>query len=120
MDIITELINLYKIGLLTNMYLGMFDRLKSKGLIPNLSWDVTVDSSVVGLRKPQEEIFLLATKLASVLPKEILFVENCAHCCAGASKMEWNTLLYDSANTDKSNQGLVRYLNSGVFPRARP
>lgn len=66
----------YKVGLLTNMYPGMLDAIKAKGILPDINWDVIIDSSVVGMKKPDRNIFELAQKEAGVEASEILFVEN--------------------------------------------
>ena len=65
-----------KIGLLTNMYPGMYNSILDKKIIPDINWDIIIDSSVVGLQKPDPKIYELAEKLAGVGGSEIFFVEN--------------------------------------------
>ncbi|EKE00163.1 MAG: hypothetical protein ACD_22C00082G0006 [uncultured bacterium] len=108
--IIKSLEGKVKMGLLTNAYPKMLDAIIARGLLPNVKWDNIVDSSVVSLAKPQKEIFDLAAKQAGVSPKNILFVENSQMHVDAASKLGWQTLLYDPANVDESNTRLLKML----------
>ncbi len=94
-----------RIGLLTNMYPHMFEEIKKRGLLPVVKWDVIIDSSIVGIEKPDPRIFKLGEQRAGVKGKEILFVENTpSHVCA-AKDFGWQTFLYDSAHPkDSSNK----------------
>lgn len=100
----------YKIGLLTNMYPNMLDEIVKKDLIPKTDWDTVIDSSIVNLRKPQKEIFELATKKANVNPNEILFVENGKKHVEAAKEYGWQTFLYDSSNLEKASEDLLNLL----------
>ena len=100
----------YKIGLLTNMYPNMLNAIKRNGLMPEANWDVVVDSSVVHLRKPQTEIFELATSEAGVKKQEILFVENGKKHVDAANEFGWQTFLYDSSNPEASSLELLKLM----------
>lgn len=103
----------YKIGLLTNMYPNMLDLIKKRNLMPDISWNVVIDSSTEKLRKPQKEIFELAQQRAGVSPSEILFVENGKKHVDAAKKYGWNTFLYDSSNPEKSSAELMKTVDYG-------
>lgn len=47
-EIIRDLKQKYQIGLLTNMYPNMLDGIKSKGLLPNVYWDVVAKTGLNG------------------------------------------------------------------------
>lgn len=100
----------YKIGLLTNMYPNMLDAIKKDDLLPSTIWNVVIDSSIVHLRKPQKEIFELATHEAGVNREEILFVENGKKHVDAAYEFGWQTFLYDSSNPDTSSLKLIELL----------
>jgi FMN phosphatase YigB (HAD superfamily) len=51
-DLADRLAKKYRVGLLTNMYLGMLDKIKQRELLPKVKWDIEVDSSLVNLAKP--------------------------------------------------------------------
>ena len=100
----------YRIGLLTNMYPNMLDEIIKKDLIPKTDWDIVIDSSIVKLRKPQKEIFELATKKTMVNPNEILFVENGKKHIDVAKEYGWQTFLYDSSNPEKASEELLKLI----------
>ena len=96
----------YRIGLLTNMYPGMLNLIKERGLLPDVEWDLIIDSSSEGLLKPEKGIFELAQNKASVKAEEILFIENTKGHIDGANKMGWQTFLYNSSNMQESSKQL--------------
>ncbi len=98
----------FKLGLLTNMYPNMLDRIKERHLLPKAKWDVVIDSSVIGLRKPQDEIYQFAEEKAGVNPKNILFIENSISHIEVAKRRGWQTLLYDTSNIQESNEALIK------------
>jgi len=94
-----------RVGLLTNMYPHMFEAIKNRSLLPNVTWDVIIDSSVVGIKKPDPRIFELSEQRAGVKGKEILFVENDPRNIRAAKDFGWQTFLYDSTHPkDSSNK----------------
>ncbi|PIY80694.1 MAG: hypothetical protein COY80_01520 [Candidatus Pacebacteria bacterium CG_4_10_14_0_8_um_filter_42_14] len=110
--IVKQIANKYKVGLLTNMYPRMLSLIQEKKLVPDLAWDVVVDSSLVGYQKPETEIFLLAEKLAKVEPNQIFFVENSKEHTEAAEKRGWKTLLYDPKDPQTSNSALLELLGT--------
>jgi FMN phosphatase YigB (HAD superfamily) len=94
-----------RIGLLTNMYPHMLEAIKNRGLLPNVTWDVIIDSSIVGIQKPDLKIFELGEQRAGVKGEKILFVENTSEHIQAAKKFGWQTFLYDSTHPkDSSNK----------------
>ena len=101
----------YKIGLLTNMYPQMLKFIKERKLLPEVDWDVEIDSSVVSLQKPDPQIYKLAQERAGVDASEILFVENSLGNIEAAQIFGWQTFLYDSGDYEKSSHELLRFLD---------
>lgn len=101
-----------RIGLLTNMYPGMLDAINKKMLMPNVKWNVVIDSSIEKLRKPQTEIFELALERAGFAPDQILFVENGKKHIQAAKEVGWNTFFYDSSDYAKASADLIKELLS--------
>jgi FMN phosphatase YigB (HAD superfamily) len=99
-----------KVGLLTNMYVGMFKEIEKRGILPPIKWDVIIDSSTVKLKKPDPKMFMLAQAKAGVKAEEILFVENSAMHVEAAKKLGWQTFLYDSTDYEGSSKKLTLYL----------
>ena len=103
-----------KIGLLTNMYPGMYNSILDKKIIPDINWDIVIDSSVVGLEKPDPKIYKLAEELAGVGGSEILFVENTLKNIEMAKNFDWQTFLYDPSNPEKSSQDLLKWFDEKI------
>lgn len=95
-----------RVGLLTNMYPGMLSEIKKHDLLPKVSWDIIIDSSIVKLQKPDPKIFALAEQKAGVSGNEILFIENTPNNIRAAKKIGWQTYLYDFSDPSKSNPHL--------------
>ena len=108
LPVIHELKKLYKIGLLTNQYPRMFEILKRTKLLPKISWDVIIDSSIEKIKKPNPKIYKLAEKLSKVKGDEIFFIDNQEENLESAKKFNWLTFLYDPANPNKSSKALLQ------------
>jgi len=92
----------YRIGLLTNIMPGFIEVMRKKGLIPDLHYDVIVDSSEVGAIKPEAKIFEIATKKAGVPAAEILLVDDSRSNLMAAEKQGWHVLWFDDYRPDES------------------
>ena len=102
-----------KVGLLTDMYPGMLDDIFSFKLIPaKETWDVIVDSSKVGFRKPMPEIYQIAQEKAGVKPEEILFIDNRQKNLVPAASLGWQTYFYDSKDYKKSSRDLLQFIHA--------
>lgn len=101
----------HRIGLLTNIYPKMLDLIKQRGLMPETSWNVIVDSSVEGCQKPDARIFKLAQEKAGVKPGEIMFVDNSQRHVKAAKKLGWQTFFYNSTDANKLNKELLTSLD---------
>lgn len=99
-----------KKGLLTNMYLGMLEKIKAAGLLPPVEWDMVIDTSIVKLKKPEKQIYLLAQEKAGVKPEEILFIDNVEKNLEVPKQLGWSVFNYDSSNYEQSSKNLIEYL----------
>ena len=104
--ILNGLKNKYNFGLLTNMYAGMFGAIKAKHLLPNVKWEVVVDSSIVKCKKPEGEIYGISQKMAKTKAEEILFVDNKKKNLVIPKQMGWQTYWYDTRDYEKSSEEL--------------
>ncbi len=104
--IIQEIAKICRVGFLTDQYVGMLDMILEKELIPAIHWNIIVDSTKVGFRKPDRKIFEIAQKLAGVSGNEILFVENSMKNITAAKDFGWQTFYYDSSDYEKSSKVL--------------
>jgi len=110
-NIVEKMKKSIRIGLLTNMYVGMLDVIIEKEIVPPVQWDVIVDSSKVKAQKPDVKIFEIAQEKAGVLTEEILFIDNKEKHVNAAKQLGWQTFLYDSSNYEKSSNELGIFLN---------
>ncbi len=106
----------YRVGLLTNMYPRMLPKLFELELIPpKETWEIIIDSSAVGLQKPDKRIFELAQQKAGVKADEILFVENTSENLQAAKDFGWKTFAYDSQTPNESSRELMNFLDKNNF-----
>lgn len=98
------------IGLLTNMYTGMFAKIQQAALLPDFEFDQIVDSSVEGTLKPKADFFSIAAERAQCNPENILFIDNSEMHTNAAQELGWNVFLYDSGSYELSTKKLVSFL----------
>lgn len=106
---IAEISHSVPTGLLTNMYVDMFESIQQKKLLPPIQWECVVESAKCGLQKPNQAIYEYATKLAGVPRGEILFVDNTQRHLDGAADFGWQVLHYDPTDLPGSNTKLLHY-----------
>lgn len=92
----------YQVGLLTNIMPGLLSAMKSRGLLPAVDYTAVIDSSEVGMVKPEANIFTLATEQAGVAPHEILLIDDTHANLRAAEKAGWHALLFDDYRADES------------------
>lgn len=85
----------YQVGLLSNIMPGLIDTMLDDGILPKLEYDAIIDSSVVGLIKPESEIFDLATQKANCPPDQILFVDDSRANLMAAARAGWRVAWFD-------------------------
>lgn len=103
-----------RIGLLTDMYQGMRKLMLSRNLFPDIEWEIIIDSSEVGVKKPMPEIYQLAQARAGVPAGEILFIDNRQKNLDGAKNAGWQTFLYNSSDYDQANLQLSGFISQNL------
>jgi len=92
----------YQIGLLSNIMPGFLSKMLIDKIIPSLKYDVIIDSSEVGLIKPDPAIYQLATERSGCEPAEILFVDDSRPNIMAAEKVGWHVLWFDGYDPAQS------------------
>ena len=92
----------YRIGLLTNIMPGLIDAMLKQGLLPNVPYDVIVDSSVVKAIKPEAEIYDIAAEKAGCPASEILLIDDARINLMAAEKQDWHVLWFDDYRPEES------------------
>ena len=102
----------YRVGLLTNNVKEYGDAWRAT--IPVEIFDDIVDSSVVGVRKPDARIFVMAAERLGVTPPECVFLDDVTHNVAGAQAVGMAGIVVD--NPWAAIDELDRVLNAGQKP----
>lgn len=97
-EFVKEVSRKYKIGIITNIYQGAFVQILTKGHIPNIPYKTIIQSCELNLIKPEKAFFIHAQEKASVNPGEILYIDDSKRNLEEASKLGWNTVLFDEKN----------------------
>ena|SRR5687767_8102378 len=92
----------YKVGLLTNIMPGFIDVMREQGILPNVPYDVIIDSSVEGCIKPEAKIYEIASQRAGCSPSEILLVDDARTNLMAAEKQGWHVLWFDDYRPEES------------------
>ena len=90
----------YEVGILTNSMPGSVDTLRQRGLIPDVGYAAVIDSSKIGLIKPEPEIYRKAQELAAVEPSEILLIDDTRANLVAADKAGWHGLWSDELDPE--------------------
>lgn len=94
----------YRVGLLTNIMPGLIDAMKQKKMLPNVQYDVVIDSSEVKAIKPESKIYQIATERAACPASEILLVDDGRTNLMAAEKQGWRVLWFDDYRPEESIQ----------------
>lgn len=92
----------YRIGLLTNIMPGFVTAMRGRKLVPDVQYDVIIDSSEVHAIKPEAKIYELATSKADCPPNEILFVDDSRMNLMAAEKHGWRVLWFDDYRPERA------------------
>lgn len=92
----------YGVGLLTNIMPGLLETLLKNGILPNIDYDVVVDSSKAGLIKPDPAIFAFASEQAALPADKLLLVDDTYQNVVAAERLNWHVLLFDYAQPEES------------------
>lgn len=92
----------YHVGLLSNIMPGFIEVMLRKELIPDVQYSAVIDSSQVGVIKPDPEVYKLAQERAGCPPGEILFVDDGRTNIMAAEKLGWHVLWFDDYRPSES------------------
>lgn len=101
-DLLAWAVQYYKVGLLTNIMPGFLAAMQDRGILPRLDFDVIVDSSEVGVIKPDQRIYEIAQERAQQAPNEILLIDDSRTNVMAAERLGWHVLWFDYARPTES------------------
>jgi len=83
-----------QLGIITNIYPGVFDIAVRTGLVPDLNYQAVVQSCRIGIVKPDQQIFRHAIGLTGMRPNEVVLVDDRAENTHAVKKLGWHSLLF--------------------------
>lgn len=99
---ITTLMKQYHVGLLTNVYHGVYDLVLKHGFVPDLPYRAVIQSCHLGIIKPEKKIYHHAQELAGVPHENILFIDDYEVNIKSAGELGWQTVHFDTQKPLKS------------------
>lgn len=96
----------YRIGLLTNIMPTLLEGLLKLDKVPNVPYDAVINSSAIGMIKPNPQIYVQAAEQAGVPANEILFIDDTQANLVAAEKQDWQVVLFDYARPEESTEHL--------------
>lgn len=94
----------YRVGLLSNIGGGFVDDMKKHGLIPDAAIEVVVDSSVVGVIKPDPKIYEIAEAMAGVPAEQILLIDDQRGNLSPARAAGWHVMWFNDYDSIESTE----------------
>ena len=85
----------YRVGLMTNIMPGLVRQMFAKELLPQVAYDVIIDSSEVGFIKPELEIYEAAQNLMNSQPEQLLLIDDSRPNLMAAERLGWHVLWFD-------------------------
>ena len=100
----------YKVGLLTNIMPGLLQLLIQQKKLPKLNYEVVMDSSTVGLIKPEPAFYKVAMQRAAVEPDQILFIDDAPTNLMSAEQLGWQVLHFNICSVEQSTAAIRQAL----------
>ncbi len=94
----------YRIGLLSNIGSGFIDDMLKAGLLPNVAYDAIVDSSKVGVLKPDPKIYDIAESMAGVAANEILLIDDTRANLMPAQRAGWHVMWFNDYDSMEATE----------------
>jgi len=95
---------------------GLIDSLRKCGVLPNIQYDVIIDSSEVKTIKPEAKLYKVATEKAHFPAGDILLIDDSRVNLMAAEKHGWHVLWFDDSRPD---EGIARIKSALEEVRAR-
>ena len=94
----------YRVGLLSNIGTGFIDDMLKAGLLPDIAYDSIVDSSKVGVLKPDPKIYEIAESMAGVASHEILLVDDTRANLMPAQRSGWHVMWFNDYDSMEATE----------------
>lgn len=92
----------YRVGLISNIMPGLLEAMRQNGTLPDLPYEIIIDSSEVHHIKPEPEIYQIAQEKTGCEASEILLIDDSRPNLAAAEKQGWKVLSVDDSRPEES------------------
>ncbi|MEK7577425.1 MAG: HAD hydrolase-like protein [Patescibacteria group bacterium] len=100
---IHEIKSQYRLGILSNAEKTALEKQIKKGHIPNINWEVIVESAQYGVIKPDPKIYEIAESFVPDLkPHELFFIDDHIEMVEAAKKRGWSGEVFDPKDRKES------------------
>jgi putative hydrolase of the HAD superfamily len=109
-DLIKEIKDDYKIGILSDIYKDMVPELIERDILPKIDYAYQFLSCDLGMRKPQRELYEYIVKTVDVKPEEIFFTDDKQENLEIPNEMGWATYHFDKHDPEKSVEEIKKII----------
>mgnify|MGYP000622148608 CR=1 FL=1 len=110
-DFLTMVKRKHSVGIVSNIYTGMYEKFISYGILPNVEYDYFFASCDIGYRKPDLSIFRYIEQQTKMKKQEILLIDDSLENINAASLLGWRTYRFDTYNPSRSIQVIKTLLS---------
>jgi FMN phosphatase YigB (HAD superfamily)/DNA-binding Xre family transcriptional regulator len=103
-ELVNQIASDYQVGLINDIMPGFIDSLEAKDLIPKVSYDSIVDSSIVKAMKPELKVFQIAEQMSGLTAHEILLIDDSRSNLVAADKLGWHVIWFNDNDPKDSIQ----------------
>ena len=100
----------YQVGLLTNLYAGILEKLSEKDILPDIQFEPIINSSSVRLSKSNVNFFKLAQTKTEIAPKDIFYIDDKKEFLENAKILGWQTNWFDEEKAEESVEKIRKIL----------
>lgn len=100
----------YKVGLMSNIGHGFIGDMLRCNLVPRADYDAIIDSSEIGLIKPDPKIYKIAQQRSGVEPGQILFIDDSRANLIPAQQLGWHVMWFNDYDSMESTERIRRAL----------
>lgn len=93
-ELALRLSKIYKIGLITNIYPKVFEKVVHSELMPQIDWNCVIKSCDYRFVKPERELFDIALKKTGIKAGEVLLIDDIQENCDKAVENGCRSLLF--------------------------
>ncbi len=96
----------YSVGIATNQWIGTYNQIVERNILPEVTYGALLDSSNLGVIKPELDFFHLMETNARVDKSNILFIDDSLKNISAAKVFGFETYLFDSNDPLRSTSDI--------------